>query len=105
MPVLNGLVKKKHLSKALFSRPLLIKACSNNTPDMFPAQLNKLMLLCEATSKVNEKLFSLDQVGWLRNVCLALYPMLNITHVCMAPDVFNEVSIFGEKFLLVRELG
>ena len=59
----------------------------------------------EATSKVSEKLFSLDEVEWLRNVYLALYPLSKITHVFMAHDVFNEVSILGEKFLSVKARG
>ena len=35
----------------------------------------------EAASKVNEKLFSLDEIERLRNVYLALYPLSKITRV------------------------
>ena len=62
-------------------------------------------LIYESTSKVSEKLFSLDEVEWLRNVYFALYPLSKITQVFMVHDVFNEVSIFGEKFLSVKARG
>ena len=70
------------------------------------SNINAVQLNVHITSSRRyQKLFTHEEVMWLSEVYKTLYPSAEIGHVPILHETFNELTVFGNKFLSDRARG
>ena len=87
-----------------------------NSSDLFKYSENAKCELSKIDAREDDFFYSLptkrfesylspQEVLWLREAYETIYPMVHVAHVPMICEVFNELEVFGEKFVSEKSKG